>query len=631
MSFGYTGKILRVNLTTKEISVETPSADIYRTYMGGRALAAYYLLREVPKGCDPLGPENRIVFATSPLVGLPIPGACRYSIAAKSPLTEGYGESEAGGWWGPELKFAGFDAIIVEGRATEPVFLWVNDGSAEIRPARSIWGLETGPAQEAIRKDVGHRDARVVVIGPAGERQVRYACALNELKHVNGRTGMGAVMGSKNLKAIAVKGARKSLDSKDPKAISAIARKFAASYKGNFGNALLGDLGTAAQVAPLQATGMLPTRYFQSGTFDGADSLTGESMKASILLSNHGCFACPVRCKRVVKTSEPFEIDPAYGGPEYETIAAFGSLCGNADLKVVAKAHELCNRLGLDTISTGGSIAFLMECLDRSILTPEVAGVNVRFGDGDGILRLIEMIARREGVGDMLAEGVKRAARRLGAEAEALALHVKGQELPMHEPRGKVGVGLGYAVSPTGADHLQGVPDTFVETRGPLLDAVGPLGIFEPVPAREFGPEKVRNFVYFQHFYSALNVLDICQFTFEPGATHTADMLVDALKAATGWNTSLWEIMKAGERGTTLARAFNVREGLGPQDDSLPPRLLSPLGGGPLEGKAIDEAALRDAVRLYYSMMGWSEDGVPTPGKLAELGISWVRDVLDRQ
>ena len=404
MPYGYNGKVLRVDLTTGSFRVEEPGEVVYRTYLGGGGLASYYLLRELAPGIDPLSADNVLIFASSVISGVPIAGMVRFTIAAKSPLTGAYGEAEAGGFWGPELKFAGFDALIITGKAEKPSYLWINDGKVEIRSAERIWGMETGPAQEAIKEELGEKRARVALIGPAGENMVRFACVVNELKHANGRTGMGAVMGSKNLKAVAVRGTKK-MDVHDPEKLRELSKELT-ELIGQYGpNKVLRKLGTSNLIMALNNQGILPTRNFRGGSFEGAQKISGERMAETILKSEEGCYACAVRCKRAVEIpSGPYATDSCYGGPEYETLASLGSLLCIDDLAAITKGNELCNRYTLDTISTGVAIAFAMECYEAGILTKtDTGGIDFRFGNPEAMLKGIEWIAfRRPGWGIFL-------------------------------------------------------------------------------------------------------------------------------------------------------------------------------------------------------------------------------------
>ena len=423
--------------------MEEPGEIVYRTYLGGGGLASYYLLRELKPGIDPLSADNILIFASSVISGAPIAGMVRFTVAAKSPLTGAYGEAEAGGFWGPELKFAGFDAVIITGKAEKPSYLWINDGKVEIRSAERIWGLETGPAQEMIREELEEKRARVALIGPAGENLVRFACVVNELKHVNGRTGMGAVMGSKNLKAVAVRGTKK-MEIHDPEKLRETVQEPDGAdrpARPEQGAPQAGDLqsGHAAQQPGDPADPKFPHRLLRGGGEDQrrADGRDDPEERGRLL------------CLRgALQTGGGDPLRPLcdlrqYGGPEYETLSSLGSLLCIDDLAAIAKGNELCNRYTLDTISTGVAIGFAMECYEKGILTQaDTEGIEFKFGNPEAMLKGIEWIAfRRPGLGNLLADGVKIAAARIGKGSEKFALHIKGQELPMHDPRGKTGSG----------------------------------------------------------------------------------------------------------------------------------------------------------------------------------------------
>ena len=620
MAYGYNGKILRVDLSRKTISVDEPEDNFYRRYLGGRGFISYYLLRELKAGVDPLSPENKLIFASGVVTGAPAGGCGRNSVGGKSPLTGAYGDAEVGGYWGAELKCAGYDAIIIDGKAESPVYLWIKDGETEIRDASHLWGKATAETQEIIRSDVGEQLARTAIIGQAGENLVRYACILNDVSHAAGRTGMGAVMGSKNLKAIAVRGHNR-LTLANPGAVAALAkwlRDVVGIVMGGFS-----AQGTSVGLKALNREGGLPTRNLQQSVFEDADKITGRAMKESILVGRGSCYACPVRCKRVVSVSEPYQVDSVYGGPEYETLASFGSNCGISDLAAIAKANELCNAHGLDTISAGATVAFAMECFERGILSErDTGGLKLNFGNASAMVQVVDMIARRKGIGDILAEGVARAASRIGKGADEFALHIKGQEIPMHEPRYKQGLGLGYAISPKGADHTMSVHDSMYASEGPLLEETKALGILEPLALDDLSPSKVRMVVYHSCWQHLLDCLVMCNFM--PFTYHQVEELVCGV---TGWNSTVYELMKVGERCLAMTRAFNIREGLGRKDDLLPQRFFTPLPSGPLQGVGIDKDKFEQAKETFYSMLGWDKiDGIPGLGKLQELGIEWVFD-----
>lgn len=621
MRNGYNGKILHVDLTEGSWRTEELDDLIYRRHLGGSALSSYFLLRDLGSDVDPLGPDNLLLFMTSVINGLSLSGANRYSAAGKSPLTGGFGESEAGGYWGPELKRTGFDGIIVHGRAGHPVYLFVHDGECEIRDANRYWGQLSGEVQDGLEDEIGDKRIRVLQTGVAGENGVRFAAMTNQLRHFHGRTGLGAVMGSKNLKAIVVRG-RERLTTANPDAARSVLQGFKENY--NRETDALHQHGTAGGIPVLDLDGILPTHNFRDGSFEKADAISGQTMSETILHNCGTCFACAVACKREVEVPAR-DVTPRYGGMEYETIAASGSLCGLGDLEAIAEASQWVNRYVLDSISTGAAIAFAMECYEHGILTrDDTDGIDLTWGNADAVIQMIHKIARREGIGDLLADGVKRAAARLGRGTKRFALHVKGQELPMHEPRGKHGLAIAYAVSPTGADHMEAPHDPSYEGFGNFHHEFSQLGLLEPVNRMTLGPQKVRAFFYTQMVWSLFNCIGMCDFVGAPNGALTLNQLRDYVNAVTGWDMSLFELVKVGERANTMARLFNLREGFTAADDTLPPRLFEPLRSGALAGQALNRERFNYALQLYYEMAGWGRQGVPTPAKLAELGLTWA-------
>ena len=618
----YNGKFLRVNLTTGETTAEEVSDLTYRMYLGGGAMAAYLLTRELKPGIDPLGPENVLVFTTCPTNASPISGTNRFSAAAKSPLTGAYGEAEAGGWWGPELKLAGFDAIVVTGASSRPVYLWIVDGQVEIRDASHLWGKTSGEAQDILKEETDKR-ARVLQCGIAGENLVRFANIVNELKHFNGRCGLGAVMGSKRLRAIAVRGKGK-LEARDPAGLAALTQWFRETYDRKAD--MLHKFGTSRNVGVLNTDGILPTHNFQRGQFEHFKEISGQHMAETILVDEGTCFACAIACKREVEVAE-LGVTPRYGGPEYETVGAGGSLCGIGDLKAIAKFNQLCGEYVMDTISTGVTIAFAMECFESGLLTrTETDGVDLRFGNAKALLSMTEKIGRREGFGAVLAEGVRRAAQRIGNGAERFAMHVKGQEIPLHEPRGKQGLALAFTTAPGGADHVRAPHDPAYEgfhpEGGHALEA---LGLCEPLSRLELSTRKVRAFSYASNWWSLCSTVGICTLAAAPIDFLGITQVTNLVRALTGWDTSLWELIKVAERGKALARVVNCREGFTPKDDVLPARFHEAFTSGPLQGVRVDPEDFARARRLYYQMEGWDpETGWPTFAKLAELGIEWA-------
>jgi aldehyde:ferredoxin oxidoreductase len=618
---GYWGKILKVDLGTGEIGVEEPPDSFYRRYMGGNGFVGYYLLKEVPKGADPLGPDNVLVFAAGPITGVPIAGAGRNVVGAKSPLTGGYGEGDVGGYFGAELRHAGYDAVVVRGQASSPVYLWIHDGEAELRPADHLWGLQTLETQEAVQSELGDTRIRLAMIGPGGENLVRYACVINDVTRAAGRTGLGAVMGSKNLKAVAVRG-RASVPLADPERVLGLAKWMGEHWKDTSEG--MRDLGTPGGLVDLNTIGALPTRNFQDGQFKGAEQIGGEALRDNLLVGRPSCYACPIHCKREVEVDDDeYQVARAYGGPEYETIGAFGSNCGVDDLRAVSKANELCNAYGLDTISAGMAVSFAMECFENGLLTLEdTGGLELNFGNGQAMVELTRQICEREGLGDLLAEGPTRAAKKIGNGAEAYVLDIKGQPLPMHEARTRHGQALGYAVSPTGADHMHNIWDEGL-ARKKLSDDWQSLGVYESVPQTELNPHKVRAYIATANWKWFQNSMSVCMFI-----PWSRDQMIEMVQGITGWKTNLYELLKVGERGVTMARVFNLREGLTRADDVLPRRLAVPHVSRTLNEKPVDPEVLDETLNTFYGMMGWDpQTGEPTEAKLHELDIAWVSDV----
>jgi aldehyde:ferredoxin oxidoreductase len=619
MAKSYHGVVLHVDLSSSRSWPEEIAEHVYRKYLGGGALASYFLQRDLKAGVDPLGPDNLLVIMTSVINGLPLSGINRYSVAGKSPLTGGYGEAEAGGYWGPELKRAGYDGIIVHGRAEAPVYLFVHDKECEIRDARQYWGKLSGEVQDGLEEEIGDKQICVLQTGVGGENGVRFAAICNQLRHFHGRSGLGAVMGSKNLKAIVVRGHEK-ISPADPSGAAEVVKWFRNHYDGSKDGMHL--TGTAGGIMDLDHNGILPTHNFKDGSFKFAQAITGSTMANTILVKRGTCFACMVACKREVEVPER-KVTAKYGGMEYEIIGALGSLCGVGDLAAVAEASQWVNQYVIDGISTGVAIAFAMECYENGILTREdLDGIDLKWGNADGMIQMIHKIARREGIGDLLAEGTKRAAEKIGRGAEKYALHVKGQELPMHEPRGKVSVSLGYALSPTGADHMEADHDPVFENLGSGESGLEILGLHEPTHRLDFGPEKVRTFFYAQMVWSLYNSIGLCDFVGKPINQLRLEQLLQYVNAATGWDMSMFELLKVGERANNMSRVINHREGFTAADDTLPARLFEPLQNGALMGKSIDRQEFQHALQLYYQMSGWDAQGVPTPGKLAELGLA---------
>ena len=595
--YGYWNKILHVNLTERRTWIEEPGDAFFRHYGGGRGIIAHYLLKYVPKGAEPLGPDNVLIFAPGVLTGAPVPGAGRHSVGAKSPLTGGFGESEAGGFWGAELKRAGWDGIVVHGASAAPVYLWINEGNVEIRDASHLWGKITGEVQDAVLAEVGDPRARVATIGPAGENLVRFACIANELNEVAGRTGMGAVMGSKKLKAIAVRG-KTAVKLADAKGLLAVAKWVSGTMDEK--HRAFHEFGTGAAMQGKSLEGGMPTLNYRLGAFDKVAQVDAIAVRDQMRVKMEACYACSVRCKKVVHIEKKEEaareaqekiyggkgkvgfdplgryaVDPRYGGPEYESLAAMGVNLGIDDVVALAKSNEMCNYLAMDTVSLGSTLAWAMECFEKGILTLEdTEGVPLKFHDADGVIKLVEMIAYRRGkIGDLLADGSQAAAKKLGKGSEAFLTTVKGMEMAMHDPRHMPVMRASYLMAPTGGDHM-----------------------------RQSGNRNgLRNQIGMCHFLA-----------------YEDDQMLTILNTVTGWNATQNEVVTTAHRGLTLARLFNMREGFSRKDDRLPPRFSEPLPKHAGLTKEQQEKIVSD----YYVEYGWDEaTGVPTRETIKKLEI----------
>lgn len=623
-------RILEVDLSNRSVTTKVLPGETYRLYPGGSALGVYLLLKGMKPGIDPLSEENMLVFTVSALTGLPISGISRLTVTAKSPLTGTVGDSQSGGFFPSYLKSNGWDAVVFYGKASTPVYLFIDGDKAEIRDAHAIWGKVTGEAEEIIKEDLGRKDVEIAQIGPAGEKLVRFACIINMCNRANGRNGMGAVMGSKNLKALVVR-KTKAAEAYDKERFRELAAGVKQRLEENATVAGLGRYGTDGDLAGFHSEGFLPTKNWTSGYFpEGAEKITGTTMYETILKERDTCFACAVRCKRVVEV--PGVIDPLYGGPEYETCATFGSYCGVSDLETIALANQLCNMYGLDTISCGATIAFAMECYEKGLINDtDTNGIELRFGNSNVVPAMVGKIAKREGFGDLLAEGSLRAARAIGPEAVNLSISVKGQELPAHMPQFKPSVGLVYAVNPFGADHQSSEHDVFLVMPPDSRERqrLAQIGIWKGYDNPfVLDNEKVRFALESQKYFSVLDTLCLCQFVWGPAwELYGPDDMVDLCRYGIGWDTSLHELMLAGERRINMMRFFNAREGFDKKDDRLPDRLFEPFKDGPSKGISLNRDMFESAKEAYYQLAGWDRNtGNPTEVSLKRLSLDWLLD-----
>ena len=605
---GYMGRLLVVDLTSGEIADEPLNEDYARRFVGGSGLACRYIYDMIDASTDPLNSANPLFFMAGPLTGTAAPSCGRYVVCARSPLTGLWGEANSGGFFGPEMRFAGYDGILIKGRSPEPVYLRVEDGRAELRDATHLWGEDAYRTQALIKEELGDEGVRVACIGPAGENLVRFAAVMNDQGHAAGRTGMGAVMGAKRLKAVAVRGHRE-VPLADRERFAALAREALAAIKDDITTDILRETGTAGSLDYYMFLGNAPVRYFTQGSFPESEKLSGSTMAETILTGTYSCYGCPVACKRRVRLDE-YGL-PETKGPEYETVCALGTLLLLDDLAAVAYLGHLCDAYGLDTISTGSTIAFAYYLYQESVIGPREVGRELRWGDPDTVAELIEMIAHRRGFGDVLAEGSRLVGRRYGAEE--LAVQVRGLEVAMHDPRAMSAMALVYATSPIGGSHNQS--DMYLVELGraieeldiPTTDRFGIKGK-APIVARHQG------------WRSFCNALILCYFANPPVQT-----VVELLSSATGWKVGLDEAMAIGERIWNLKRALNLRLGLRREDDRLPKLLLRPLEEGGTEGHVPD---LERMLEEYYRVRGWDPaTGAPTMEKLLALGLERVNEL----
>ncbi len=612
--YGWTGKVLRVDLSKGKVSVEDLDRNKAKNYIGGRGLGVKYLYDEIDPAIDAYSPENKLLFVTGPLTGTGAPAANRYVVVTKSPLTGAIANSTAAGDFACSLKYAGYDLLILEGKARKPVYLYIEDDKVEIRDAEGLWGLDTEETMKAVQAATSAR-AKVACIGPAGEKLVRYACVMNDAGRAAGRSGVGAVMGSKNLKAVAVRGTKgvKVADHKAfYQAVEAAYTTLDYEYVEEFH-----QTGTPGVLSLVHEFGVLPTRNFQTGVNDYTEKISGETLADTLSVRKRmgvGCPGCPVACGRVTRVTDPDFAGFGFG-PEYETIGMFGSNCGVDNLAAVSKANFICNRAGMDTISTGNSIACAMEMYERGLLPEEVIGFPLEFGDAHAMVKLTEMIAKREGFGDVLAEGSYRMGEKYGTTEYFMG--VKKQEFPSYDGRGLQGMGLGFATGPRGACHIRGeaqdldlygVMDWRI-TKDRGLEVIDPLRYDDKPPL-------VKDV---QDWFCMIDSCGMCNFMFF--LLVDEDQMRALIEAATGIDMGGYPgFMKTGERIFNLETLFNRRAGLTAEDDTLPKRMLEePMPEGPAKGMVVH---LAEMLPEYYQLRGWDKAGNITAEKRAELDLA---------
>ncbi len=629
MPYGYQGKILHLDLGSHKFEIEKPPDSFFRKYMGGSAVGAYYLLKHTPPNVDPFSSENTLVLAPGVVTGAPVAGQSRITAVAKSPLSGAIGDSQSGGFFPAEFKFSGFDALVVHGQSEKPVTLCIQDGNAEIRSADHLMGKTTLEVEKILKEDLKDSKVQILQTGIAGDHRVRYASLIHMANRANGRTGMGAVMGSKRLKAIAVRGSRKP-EVYDPESLKDLARQGVKDFPESDVYAM-GVYGTAEVVAYQNDVGGLPTHNWDSGVFDGWESLDGRTISEQILVRRDTCYACPIRCKRVVKSeSTSYKVDPEYGGPEYETLSTFGSYCGVDDLEAVACANQLCNMYGMDTISCGATISWAMDAFEKGMLTEkDTGGLDLSFGNAEAMVELVRMIAFRQGIGDLLAEGSARAAQSLGRGSEKITVTVKKQELPAHMPQLKPSLGVIYAVNPFGADHQSSEHDPSFQD---YPEGMEQLGLMNGSKAVGLSRKTLEFALTTQYLYSAMDSVSVCQFVYGPAwQLYDTEQLVKMIASVTGWDLTIEELLQVGARRLNLFQMFNIREGFTGEDNALPEKLFKPLKGGTSEGRVLSSSEIDKALRIYYQLAGWDEKTtVPTQERLKDLGIEWILREADQ-
>jgi len=605
---GYMGKILRVDLLNRKTEIQPLDEKIARNLVGGSGIGTRFLYDETTEQTDPLSPENLLIFMTGPLTGSSVPGTGRHEVTFKSPLTGIFGRAGVGGKWGVELKRAGFDGIIVVGKADKPVYLSIHGGEVEFRDARHLWGKDTYEASEILKEEIGDR-VRTAIIGPAGEKQIKIACIAHEGNHARmaGRCGAGAVMGSKNLKAIAVYGTQR-VPIYQPEALKDYIKQMLPHISEVTQG--LRKFGTGGGVQNYELLGNFPHKNWALSDWEeGASKICGQEMARTILTGRYSCQNCPVGCGRVVKVTDgPFApVDG--GGPEYETIAALGSNCLVDNLEAIAKANELCNRYGIDTMSAGSAIAFAMEAYEKGLINKkDTGGIDLKWGDGKALVEMVEKIGKQEDIGALLGEGVKRAALEIGGLASEFALQIKGLEPSFHDPRCFFSQALSYATTNRGGCH-NGSGSHSCEMKGTQPD----LGINEPQDRHQVDG-KAEFTIKLQNLMCMFDALVMCKFMHLTGAIKARSM-VDFLNFVTGWDMDMAEFLKVGERTFTLQRLYNVRCGISRKDDTLPARFLT------LKRDRDKLPPMGQLLSDYYECRGWSEEGVPTEEKLSQLNL----------
>ncbi len=622
MPKGFTGKILKINLNTGEIEKLDFSRDFYRTYMGGGAVGAYFLLKDTNVATSPLEPDNILTIAPSITTGCNVSGASRCSVVALSPLTGAVGEGQAGGSIGPMIKRAGYDAIVIYGKAAELSYVFIDNNTVEIRKADQLKQKKISEVYEYFKGTLEKTRFSIIQCGKAGENKVRFASLMVDRNNVVGRTGLGAVLGSKNIRAVVVS-SKAPVDFHDPAGLKEFNRIAKERLKTAGFPGILKKYGTPGVVSIQANGGNLASFNYKSGFHKEHNQLDGETFEPEIGAGKTTCVGCVIACRKRVSFETPYQVSDKLGGPEFETLSTLGSNLNITDAKAVAKANELCNEYGIDTITMGSIAGYLFESVETDSIHSAVSLENdYRFGQPEQLFDLIERVAAREGIGDVLADGFPAAIEKLGKSTAQYAIHCKGQGLPAHMAQVKPSQALMYAACPIGGDHMSAEHDWFLD---PDDEDSRALGIFGDGDPKSTNTAKVRMTAYSQIYYGLLDTLALCMFVWAPGNIHNYRELENLVNFTTGWKTSLWELMKVGERKINMMRMINAKRGFTAKDDQLPQRLYEPIPDGPSKGACVDRKRFPEMLKKYYYFMGWdSQTGNPTDGKLLELGLDWI-------
>ena len=602
--FGYTGRVLCVDLTHKKTKIERISNGFCEKYIGGNGFAIRLLYDKTKPKIDPLSPDNVLIFAVGPFAGTIVPTSGKYIVQAKSPLTNFMGESVSSGWWGQALKRAGYDSIVIEGRSEKPIYLFIDDNIVQFRDAKNLWGKDTLQTDELMREEIGDENVRVAAIGPAGEHLVRFANLTNDRYRQAGRTGMGAVMGSKNLKAVAVRGTKK-IEVYNLDKLMEVCRDLNEQFQGP-GAEFYRKWGTPGMVLIMNYAAALPTRNYQQATFELAEDISGEHIVKHYVAKAISCTGCPIACDHI-SAIEGGPYTGTVASVEYETIYALGSECGIGYFPAIARSADLCDRLGMDTISTGVTVGWAMECYERGILTKDdTGGIDLTFGNHEALIEVINKIAYREGIGNLLAEGVKRASEKVGKGSEQFAMHGKGLELPGYDLRGLKASTLGFMTSTRGGCHLRSQMYDF-DVKGKIDRFKADRCLGKMVMDRE-------------DLLAIVDSLMLCKFI--RGVFYTFDKFAELYGLVTGIDMTADKLREAGERIYNLEKAYNVREGWTKKDDYPPPRIMKdPIHSGVAKGSLIIKEEFELMLNAYFEARGWTSEGIPTKDKLTQLGL----------